>query len=213
MTVDGVLIAFHDDRLERVTDLRGRIAELPWSDVRAARVGGVEPIVRFEALLEAFPDARFNVEPKHDAAVTPLIRALREASAVDRVCVGSFSDRRVREVRRALGSAVCTSFGTMEVAAIRLAAWGLPGLRRLVARRPGLCLQVPQTALGLHLAEARLIEFAHDLGLPVHVWTINDEATMERLIDLGVDGLMTDRPSTLRTVLETRGAWVKPGPA
>jgi glycerophosphoryl diester phosphodiesterase len=206
-TADGVLIAFHDDRLDRVTDRRGVVAELPWSEVRQARVAGREPIIRFDELLEAFPEARFNVEPKHDAAVAPLVAAIRRLAALDRVCVGSFSDHRLAEVRRALGPEACTSLGTSEVAALRLGAWGLGPFRDLLARRPGLCAQIPRRGYGVALVGTALIRTAHDLGLPVHVWTINEPAEMTRLLDLGVDGLMSDRPAVLRDVLLARGAW------
>lgn len=207
MTADGVLIAFHDDRLDRVTDRRGVVAELPWSEVRLARVAGREPIIRFDELLEAFPAARFNVEPKHDAAVAPLVAAIRRVAALDRVCMGSFSDHRLAELRRALGPGACTSLGTREVAALRLGAWGLGPFLDLLARRPGLCVQIPRRGYGVPLVEPALIRTAHDLGLPVHVWTVNEPDEMTRLLDLGVDGLMSDRPAVLRDVLLARGAW------
>jgi glycerophosphoryl diester phosphodiesterase len=206
-TADGVLVAFHDDRLDRATDQVGRIAELPWADVREARVAGREPIPRLADLLAAFPAARINIEPKHDAAVGPLVALLREQRALDRVCVGSFSDARVHEVRRALGPAVCTSLGSREVAALRAAAWGLRPFRSRLARRRGRCVQVPVSHLGVPLVDAAMIATAHDLGLPVHVWTVNDPPEMARLLDLGVDGLMTDEPAALRAVLEARDAW------
>ncbi len=206
-TADGVLVAFHDDRLDRVTDRRGMVAELPWSEVRLARVAGREPIIRFEELLEAFPAARINVDPKHDAAVAPLIAALRTGGSLERVCVGSFSDRRLTEVRRTLGPELCTSLGTREVAALRLGAWGLRLFRDRLARRQGRCVQIPRRGYGISLVGPALIRTAHDLGLPVHVWTVNEPAEMGRLLDLGVDGLMTDRPAVLRDVLLARGAW------
>jgi len=208
VTADGVLIAFHDDRLDRVTDGHGAVADLDWAEVRRARVGGREPIVEFAELLAAFPEARINVDPKHDAAVRPLIGAVREAGATERVCIGSFSDARVAEIREAFGPAICTALGPWEIAALRAGAWGArPFLARL-RRRPGRCVQVPRRGgWGLPLVEPRLVAAAHDLGLPVHVWTVNGAAEMGRLLDLGVDGLFTDVPGVLRTVLEGRGEW------
>lgn len=186
------------------------MADLPWDVVRRARVAGSEPILRFEELLEAFPDARLNIEPKHDRAVGPLIEIVRRARALDRVCVGSFSDRRVAAVREAFGPAVCTSLGTREVAGLRAAAWGLPGFKRVLGRRAGQCVQVPVAARGVPLITRRVIDAAHDLGLPVHAWTINDADEMRRLLELGVDGLMTDRPALLRTIFRERGIWPAP---
>jgi glycerophosphoryl diester phosphodiesterase len=212
VTADGVLVAFHDDVLDRVTDRRGPVAGLDWSEVSLARVGGREPIVVFAELLASFPEARINVDPKHDAAVPVLIRVIRDAGAAERVCIGSFSDSRVAEIRDALGPAICTSLGPWEIAALRAAAWGVrPFLARL-RHRPGRCVQIPPRGRGgLPLVEPRLIAAAHELGLPVHVWTVNGAAEMTRLLDLGVDGIFTDVPGVLRTVLADRGEW-HPGP-
>jgi glycerophosphoryl diester phosphodiesterase len=207
VTSDGVLIAFHDDRLDRVTDRQGIVAALPWAEVSRARVAGREPIVLFDDLLSAFPTARINVEPKHDAAVAPLVASIEAARAVDRVCIGSFSDRRVAAVRVALGSAACTSLGSLEIAALRFGSWGGRRFLERVRNRPGRCVQIPVAWRGIVLAERRLIDAAHDMGLPVHVWTVNEPAEMTRLLDLGVDGLMTDRPRVLRDILVARDEW------
>jgi glycerophosphoryl diester phosphodiesterase len=215
VTADGVLIAFHDDRLDRVTDGHGAVAQLDWAEVRRARVDGREPIVEFAELLAAFPEARINVDPKHDAAVRPLISAVRDARAAERVCIGSFSDARVAEIREAFGAAICTALGPWEIAALRAAAWGArPFLGRL-RRRPGRCVQIPQRGRwGLPLVEPRLISTAHELGLPVHVWTVNGAAEMARLLDLGVDGIFSDVPGVLKAVLSDRGEWPpSPGPS
>ncbi len=186
------------------------MAETSWSELRAARVGGREPILRFEELLLTFPQARINVEPKTDAAVGPLVAAIRQQGALDRVCIGSFADRRLAAVRVALGAGACTSLGTGEVASLRAAAWGVRPFLALLARRPGRCVQVPMRGYGIGLVDSRLVRTAHDLGLPVHVWTINEPVDMNRLLDLGVDGLMSDRPALLREVLRARGVWHEP---
>ena len=102
-TADGILLAFHDERLDRVTDRRGLVAELPWSEVARARVAGREPIPRLEELLEAWPQVRVNLDPKHDAAVEPLVVVLRRPGVLERVCVGSFSGPRLARLRAALG--------------------------------------------------------------------------------------------------------------
>jgi glycerophosphoryl diester phosphodiesterase len=203
VTADGVLIAFHDDRLDRVTDRHGVIAELPWSEVARARVDGREPIPLLEDLLTAWPDVRVNVDPKHDAAAEPLAAAIVRTAAVDRVCVGAFSDRRIAKVKALVGPGLCTSMGPREVAQLMSAARGLPGRGRL--RSP--CAQVPARQGRVELVTPRFVERAHEHGIQVHVWTIDDEDEMTRLLDLGVDGLMTDRPILLREVLVRRGAW------
>lgn len=104
-TSDGHLVAFHDATLDRVTDARGRIAELPWSEVRRARVAGREPLPLFEELLETFPGARWNVDIKAGSALVPLVELIRRTNAWDRVCVGSFSEARVARAHRLAGPA------------------------------------------------------------------------------------------------------------
>lgn len=207
-TADGVLVAFHDHTLDRVTDRRGRVGALPWSEVRRARIGGREPIPRLEEILAAWSDVRVNVDPKADAAVDPLVAVLRRTGAVGRVCVGSFSGARLARVRAAFPGALCTSAGPGEVARVRLVAWGLAP-RAALPRGPD-CLQVPLAYRGVPLVDGRLLATAHRAGLPVHVWTVDDPVVMHRLLDLGVDGIVTDAPAVLRAVLVARGQWHVP---
>lgn len=206
-TRDGVLVAFHDEHLDRVTDRTGVIAELPWDTVRRALIAGTEPIVRFEDLVSAFPAARFNVDVKRENAIEPLAEAIARTGIVDRVCVGGFSDKRINRVRALVGPALCTSLGPRGVAALRAASYGAP-FAGAKARAAGACAQVPVKQGPLPIVDRRFVTTAHRLGLPVHVWTIDDPAEMDRLLDLGVDGIMTDRPSVLKQVLERRGQWI-----
>jgi glycerophosphoryl diester phosphodiesterase len=204
-TADGVLIAFHDATLDRVTDRTGTVAKLPWREVRMARVGGVEPIPLLVELLERWPQVRVNIDPKSDAAVQPLVEVIQRTGAIDRVCVGSFSDRRLQRIRVALGPRLCTSMGPREVIRLRLGSWGR--LPRAVVSQDAACVQIPVRHGRIILAEPRLLAYAHALGLPVHVWTVNDPQEMRRLLDLGVDGIVSDNIIALRAVLEERGAW------
>ena len=206
-TADGVLIAFHDETLDRVTGHTGPVAAMTWAELRPVRIAGIEPVVRFDELLEAMPDIRINVDAKVDAAVGPLIAAVRRAGALDRLCFGAESDRRVGQIRHALGPWACTALGTREVAALRFLTWGARFYRAPLRNRPGQCVQVPVKRHGVTVVDPSFVAAAHGLGLPVHVWTINESDEMERLLDLGVDGLMTDRPGLLRDVLVRRGAW------
>ena len=202
LTRDGVLCAFHDDRLDRVTDRIGTLAELPWSEVSQARVDGREPIPLLEDLLGAWPEVRLNIDPKHDDAVDALAAVLRRTDAVERVCIGAFSDRRLSRLRALLGPRLCTSLGPGGVARLRAASFGAPS-----GRLPGRCVQVPPSTRGVVLVDRRFVDAAHRRDLKVHVWTIDDPAEMERLLDLGVDGLMTDRPAVLKQVLIDRDQW------
>ncbi|MFE9558094.1 glycerophosphodiester phosphodiesterase [Streptomyces sp. NPDC006703] len=202
-TSDGRLVAFHDPTLDRVTDAGGRIAELPWAEVRRARVAGREPLPLFEELLEAFPQARWNVDLKAESALVPLVDLIRRTGAWDRVCVGSFSEARVARAHRLAGPRLATSYGVRGVAALRLRSYGIR-----VPLRPGaVSAQVPERQSGIPVVDHRFVRTAHALGLQVHVWTVNDPDRMRALLDLGVDGIMTDHLETLRTVLTDRGVW------
>ncbi|NKQ25843.1 glycerophosphodiester phosphodiesterase [Streptomyces galbus] len=202
-TRDGKLVAFHDATLDRVTDGAGRIADLLWSEVRHARVAGREPVPLFEELLEAFPEARWNVDVKAEPALHPLLNLIGRANAWDRVCVGSFSEHRVVRAQRLAGPRLATSFGTRGVLGLRLRSWGVPA----ALRRSAVAAQVPESQSGVRVVDARFVRAAHARGLQVHVWTVNEPERMHRLLDLGVDGIMTDHIDTLRKVMEERGAW------
>ena len=202
VTADGVLVAFHDEHLDRVTDRSGAINELTWSEVSAARVDGREPIPLFEDILTTWPDLRVNIDPKHDRSVAPLIDVIKRTGSINRVCVGSFSDRRLARLRAELGPQLCTALGPRGTARLLGASWRVP-----TGRLQSGCAQVPRRTKGIEIVTERFIGAAHARGLQVHVWTIDDADEMRELLDLGVDGIMTDRPSVLREVLEARGAW------
>ncbi len=200
-TSDGVLVAFHDKTLDRVTDRTGAIASLPAREVTAARIAGTEPIPLLEDLLGAWPDVRFNIDVKDGPAARPLAELIRKTASWDRVCITSFSAFRLRDARRLLGRPVCTSTSPVGAAALRS---GLPGrlLAQRFARRNVRCAQLP-----IRMADAPLIRRAHEAGLQVHIWTVNDRDVIHALLDRGVDGIMTDETELLRDVLIQRGEW------
>jgi glycerophosphoryl diester phosphodiesterase len=198
VTADGVLAAFHDNDLKRTCGIDRKISEMPWSEVSKALVEGKAHIPLLEDLLGAWPEARINIDCKSNAAIDALVASLRRTSALPRTCVAAFSDGRLRKLRKELGEALCSSLGPGELALLRF------GLMR---RSPALAAQVPVKQWPLTVVNRAFVERSHRLGLQVHVWTIDDAPEMERLLDLGVDGLMTDRPVVLRQVLEARGAW------
>jgi glycerophosphoryl diester phosphodiesterase len=231
-TADGVLVAFHDRTLDRVTGQPGRVSRLTLKDLAGVRVGGTEPIPVLEDVLAAWPDVRFNIDLKDTPAVAPLAGVLRRTNAWDRVCVVSFSASRLRAARRALDRPVCMAASPLGTALVRLGAPPVPrgrsgqrpaaaGPMNAAARRPGgaarrpprplaerlagtgvRCVQVP-----VPVATPSFIRRAHRLGLQVHVWTVNDRPTMAALLDRGADGIMTDDTVALRDVLASRGQW------
>jgi glycerophosphoryl diester phosphodiesterase len=204
-TVDGRLVAFHDRTLDRVTDVVGAIAELTWEQVAGARVSGTDSVPLLAEVLDTWPELRVNIDVKSDAAVDLLADTVRRTGSLDRICVGSFSDARLMRVRAALGPRLCTSLGPRGV--LRLRAASLLGRGRSGGTSGVPCAQVPPRAAAVPVVDRRFVERAHRLGMQVHVWTIDDPAEMNRLLDLGVDGIMTDELATLREVYASRGLW------
>lgn len=252
-TSDGVLISFHDDRLDRVTDRVGLIRSLAYADLREARIGGEYEIPTMEELFRAFDGERgrsadgpgpstdeasrsaqapgpstneasrstsgfgdvggrpvcFNVDLKANGAVVPMVRLVARLGVGNRVCVASFSSPRLWAFRalsrlRSGHRRAATSAGPIGVAALRL----LPDALARWIHSPGIAYQVPVTTtiLGreIRVVTSGFVRRAHALGKQVHVWTINDEQEMRELLDLGVDGIVTDRIDVLNRVLATR---------
>ena len=210
-TADGVLVLFHDESLDRITEERGRIADLPAAAVARARIGGTEPILRFEELVAAFPDVRLNIDVKDWNSVATLASAIERHGLHDRVLVASFSDRRRRAVLKQLSRPAASSAGTVSNAVFVLLGPALPDrLMALVVRRAlqGVhALQVPVRYGAVPVVTPGFVRRAHRHGLQVHVWTVNEAAEMHRLLDLGVDGIVTDRADLLKAVLQERGTW------
>lgn len=202
-TADGQLVILHDSTLDRVTDGSGPVGAMTLADLSAVKVAGTQRIPLLAEVLDGFPQVRFTIDPKTDAAVGPLLDVLAATRAHERVCIGSFSSRRIRAVRAALGHRVDTALSPVET----LRMW-----RRARSRRPAplqlpprvVAAQVPERFRNYQLLTPAFIELAHRSGIEVQVWTINDPADMHRLLDLGVDAVMTDRADVLKDVLLSR---------
>ena len=198
-SADGVLVAFHDSDLQRTCGINANIADLRWAEIAELRVNDLEPIPRMIDLLDGWPDRRFNIDCKSDKAVAPLIELVEQRGIIAQICVGSFSLKRLRSLRTCLGPGLLTSMAPAEIAALRLIG-RLPGAQMRAA-------QVPTHAGPLAVVNDRFIGNAQRAGIPVHVWTINEASEMHRLLDLGVDGVMTDDVATLRNVMMERNIW------
>ena len=205
-TLDDQLVVFHDDDLRRLTGSSGAIADRTLAEISQRRIGDGETIPTLDEVFETFPDTRFNIDIKNAGAITPLVKTIDRHRAHDRVCVASFSNERLREFRRVMGRRVPTSVSPIGV------VWNgyIPLLPRLL-NSPGTALQIPLThAVGsrqLPVLTPRLLRHAHLAGKVVHIWTIDDPAEMHRLLDMGVDGIMSDRTDLLKQVFTERGIW------
>jgi glycerophosphoryl diester phosphodiesterase len=198
VSADGVLVAYHDADLTRLTGRPGTIADRTWAELEAIDLGGAS-IPRLDDLFATFPEARFNIDPKVDAAVVPLGDAIAAHGAVDRVGIGAFDDARITALQQRFGPELCTSPGPAEL----LDYLARPSDGAFATHG---CLQIPPS-FGQFELTSELIEAAHALGLQVHVWTINETHEMHRLLDLGVDAVMTDNVSELKAILIERDEW------
>ncbi|WP_311777375.1 glycerophosphodiester phosphodiesterase family protein [Trueperella abortisuis] len=202
VTADGTVIILHDPILDRLTDASGPVSSWSWRDLRHVRDHSGNPLVRLDDLLEEFPDMIFNLDAKNNATALPMVETIRRQNAAHRVSLASFSELRLTRMRRRLPG-VRSSMGTSAIARLVLAA---KGPRALAYRLPGPergveCVQVPELFKTIQVVDEKFVALAHARGLAVHVWTVNDAADMRQLLELGVDGLITDEPTLARSVI------------
>lgn len=197
-TRDGVAVLFHDTGTDRLLGEPGRIADHDWAELRDRRLIGGGRIARLDAVLSDHPDLRLNIDAKTDDVVTPMGDAI--AGALDRVCAASFDAKRTRLLRDRFGDQLCWSPAMAGIARIWAGGWSLP-----VGGHAAPCLQVPVTWRGIPVVTPRFLDAAHERGAAVHVWTVDESDHMHALLDLGVDGLMTDCAPALKHVMISRG--------
>lgn len=201
-TRDGVVVIHHDDTLERMAGDRRAIADLDWVELRRITTHGGAQVPQLDELLSSFPDLFVNIEPKSEQVLEPLAKLLHRHDALSRIGIGCFNPRRTARMCELLGGNVAWSPAHAGVFRLWLSGWGLP------AGGFGFpMVQVPTHFNRIPVVTPRFVEAAHRRGIQVHVWTVDEEAEMERLLDMGVDALMTDRPGLLRAVMERRGQW------
>jgi len=204
-TADGVAVVFHDATLDRVTGRPGTVAAMTWADLSTVRVDGAAAVPRLDDVLDAWPQVRFNIDVKADHGVRPTVEAVRRTGAADRVLLASFNDARLVRLRVLAGPQVATSLGRRGAARLKMASLMVGPRLRLPPSV--VAAQVPVRTGRLRVVDRRFVAYAHRLGLQVHVWTIDEPAEMNELLDLGVDGIMTDRVDVLRDVYLNRGHW------
>ncbi len=202
LTRDGEVVVHHDPTLQRMMGDARAIADLTWRDLRAVRTPRGAGVVRLTELLEEYPDHFINIEPKSDTVVAPLVDIIRRTAALPRIGVGSFDQKRTGQLHAEFGEGLCWSPARLGVFGLWLQGWGLP-LR--IGGFP--MVQVPIIYRGIPLVTPRFVRVAHRHGVRVQVWTVDDAAEMHRLLDMGVDALMTDRPTVLKQVLMQRNSW------
>lgn len=207
VTRDGRIVLFHDDRLDGETTGTGEVHDHDWSTLSELRYRAGdnvcdEGLMLLEDALERWPSVYWNIDAKTSATVEPLVDIVRRLGVADRVLLTSFVYRDARRLRKRAGPGVATGLSRTELAGVRLASWVGAPIPRL-----GDAAQVPTEHRGVTIVDERFVETCHDAGIAVHVWTIDSPDEMHRLLDLGVDGIISDHPRRLRSVLEDRGEW------
>jgi glycerophosphoryl diester phosphodiesterase len=206
VTRDGQVVLFHDDDLTRLTGWSRKISELSYVELCQEKIGGSETIPLMVDVLERWPQVKLNVDLKSDAVVAPFAKIITELKAMPRVCIASFSDQRIRRAAGLVGPDTCLSAGKSSVARL-LALSRLPsGMLKRFGRQPDV-VQVPLKSSGVSIVTERFVNYVHSRGIAIHVWTINDPAEMTAVLDLGVDGVVSDETRQLRSVLQGRGVW------
>ena len=202
LTKDGFLIAFHDDTLDRVTDKSGLIRDLTLSEVKKAKIAGTDEIPLLSELLNSFTDCFFNIDCKVDETVQPLINLINNKDFINRVCIGSFSQKRINFIRKSLGKDVKTSMGPAEVILSKFLSYTSLGYNFKSSYT-----SIPIRRYGINLLEERNIKYLKSNNQKVIAWTINDEDKMKMLINIGIDGIMTDNLTLLKKVLIEESLW------
>ena len=195
LSSDGIPYIFHDDDLSRLFGKDIMFNSLHSNDINKLMLFEKYKIPTLETALNTFPETFFQIDVKTDDVTKPAMKIIEETNSLDRVCIASFSSERLKLVGN-LYPGVCLSMGPKEIIKLFFASFGL-----YKKKIPGDCLQIPIYQYGIKLATNRFVKYVQSIGLKIHVWTINDEDTMLKLIDLGVDGIITDRPKTLKDLL------------
>ena len=194
---DGVPYIFHDDDLKRILNKSVKFNELSSKEIDELQIFEKYKIPKLSETLIQFPNLLFQIDFKTDEVVDPALNVIHELNVMDRVCIASFSSNRLNKVR-SLNSELCISMGPNEVLQTFLSSWNL-----YKGEIVGDCLQIPIRYYGLKIVTKRFVDFVHSKGLKIMVWTINDVKTFKYLIDLGVDGIITDKPKLLFETLDT----------
>ncbi|HEU0181812.1 MAG TPA: glycerophosphodiester phosphodiesterase family protein [Agromyces mariniharenae] len=199
---DGVAVISHDPSLRRVAGHDLRVSDLTMDELRRIDLGHGQGYCALEEALDAFPQTRFNIDIKVEGALAPTVAVLRRTGAGSRVLLTSFTDGRRRRAARLVVDAVSSPGRAGVIRSMFAAPFGPAALAWAV--RGAVALQVPERVGPLRVVTRAFVERAHRAGLEVHVWTVNDPAVMSRLLDLGVDGLVTDRADLALPLVEAR---------
>ena len=193
---DGIPYIFHDDDLKRILNKPVRFDSLSSNEIDDLSIFNSCKIPKLSDTLLRFPNLCFQIDFKTDEVVIPALDVINDMNVFDRVCIASFSSKRLQNVR-SLYPDLCISMGPNEVFKTLVAS-----LNIFKGEIPGDCLQIPMSYYGIKIVSKRFVDYVHSKGLKIMIWTINDIKTFKYLIDLGVDGIITDKPKLLFQTIE-----------
>ena len=195
---DGVLYAFHDNNLSNTTGINVKIHHLNSDDLDKILIKSKYNIPRLEKLLLKFNDVTFNLDPKNINSAKALVTLLNKEKSIKNLCLGSFSHKTIHYIRKSLKRDLPTTFSPIEVLSLVLDI-----KLNKETRSKGNYLQIPRSYFGYKLVSRKLLDFCRKNAIKVHIWTINDSKEMRNLINMGVDGIMTDKCRTLLEVIKS----------
>ena len=197
VSLDKVVYVYHDSDFKRLLDIDKKVSDTRSEEIDTYLLAGEHKIPRLQEILDQFPETIFSIDAKSWDVVNPLADIIKESNSMSRVYIASFSDRRVRYLSKILDGKVKTVAGTSQV--IKFIIGFLTGFRFSFSAD---FIQVPEKKFGIKLVSHRSIQYAKRIKIPIHVWTVNDQDKMASLIQLGVNGIMTDECEKLKLVLE-----------
>ena len=191
VSADGIPYIFHDDDLKRVLNISSRFDSLSSQEIDKLKIFDQYRIPKLEEALNEFPDISFQIDFKTDEVVAPALDVIGKTKSFERICVASFNSERLKRVRSTYPD-LCISMGPNEVIKTLISSFGLYN-----DSIDGDCLQIPIRYYGVRVVTKRFVKYLKSKGLKIMVWTINDVKTFEYLIELKVDGIITDKPKLL----------------
>ncbi len=200
VTADGVAVLSHDADLRRLLGRSDLIRDLTLSQLQGLDLGGGHSFLTLREALDAFPEAKFNIDVETADAVVPTVTAVLAAGATRRVLVTSFNESRRKATVRALPGVATSASASRFAVALFCAKLGLSAALRRVLRDVH-AVQVPPRGFGLTVLTPRIVRMLHSAEVEVHAWTVNDPGDMKKLLALGIDGIITDRADLAEAII------------
>lgn len=193
-TLDNEIVTFHDRDLKRLFNINLKVENLTFAEINKFFSAKNCKLLTLKETLINFPQTKFNIDLKSKEVIKETIKIVKELKAFDRVCFASFNSSHTDEVLTNSPSAV-VSMGMKDVAYFKFFNY---------LRKDSKILQVPLNWKGINILNNKLIRKAKDKDLFIHVWTINDRESITKLMDMGVHGIVTDKPELIMEIMKEK---------